>query len=139
MRFTNLYDYFLSYIGYFLFFIYFLVMKFSIVLELIIVFFFLLLIVILIYSCVMLIKTVSLLAGIVPQYFFWLLPSEESNSFSISSEDIFSDCSINYPNEILHIFCIYSGFRNYPLYRIVTIFVYNLWFIFLIVLVSISN
>ena len=126
-RFVSLYNYYLSCIGYFLFFVYFLVMKFSVVSELIIVFSVFLLILILIYRCIVLITTASLFVRAVPQYFFWLLLSEEFSSFPVSLVDIFADCNTDCLDEILCIFCVYSGFYNYPLCRIVIVFVCNSW------------
>ena len=129
----------MSYIEYFLFSIYFLIMKFSVAPESIIVLFFFPLILILMCSCVILIKTTFLLTEVIPQYFFWLLPSEKFNSFSVSSEDISNNCSTSRPDKILYIFYVRSESHNYPLYRIVTVFVCNLWFIFSISLVSIND
>ena len=114
-------------------------MKFSIMLESIIVFLFFLLILIPIYSWIVLIEAISLLTEAVPQYFFWLLPSEEFNNFSVSLWDIFGDYNINYLDKILYIFYIHSESHNCLLYRIVTVFIYSLWFILLIILVSINN
>ena len=128
-RFINLYSYFLFCIKYFLLSMYFLIIKFSIAPKSIIVFFIFLFILILICSWAILIKVAFLLTETILQYFFWPLLLEKSNCFSISPRDIFFNYIVDYLDRIFHIFCVCSGFRNYPLYIIVMIFVYNLWFI----------
>ena len=121
------------YIGCFFSSVYLLVIKFPVASESIIVFLFFLLILIPIYSWAVLIEAASLLAGAILQYFFWLLLLEEFSSFFVSSEDVSDDCSISYLGGILYIFYIYSESHNCPLYRIVTVFVCNLWLVLFIV------
>ena len=123
-------------VEYFLLFAYFLVIKFSITLESIIVLLFFPLMLIPICNYTILIDAASLLAETVPHYFFWLLLSEESNNFPASPRDTSAIHNVSYLDGILRIFCVRSGFRNYPLYRIVTVFVCSSWLIFLIILVS---
>ena len=127
LRFTNLYNCYLFCIEYFLLLIYSLIIKFSIVSKLIIVFSAFLFILIFMCSWAVLVKTASLLAEAIPQYFFWLLSSEKSSSFLTSLRDISSGYRASYLDKILYIFYIYSGLHNYLLYRIAIVFVYNLW------------
>ena len=122
----------MSYIRYLLLSVYFLIMKFSIILELIIVFPIFLSILIFIYSWVVFVKAVSLLTRAVLQYFFWLLLSEESSSFPLFPKDVSSGWKVDRSDKILYISYVRSGSRNYPLYRIVTMFVCSSWSIFLI-------
>ena len=132
MRLINLYSHFLSYMRYFLFFVYLLVIKFPVILELIIIFSVFPLILIFMCNWAILVEAAFLLAGAVPQYFFWLLPSGESSSFSIFSEDIFFGYIWGCLSKISYISYICSEFCSYPLYKITIIFIYSLWSGFLI-------
>ena len=131
LRLINLYNSFLFYIKYFLYSAHFFIIKFSVTLESIIVFLIFLLMLILIYSWVFLVEAASWTTKTVLQYSFWLLLSEESNSFSAFPEDIFFGCIADYLDKILYIFCVRSGSYRYPLYKIAIISVCSLWLNFL--------
>ena len=84
----------------------------------------------------MLIGAAFLLIRAIPQYAFWLLLSGEFRSFLISPRDTSSGYIGDHLDKILYIFYIYSGFYNYPLYKIVIVFDCSLWFDLLILEVS---
>ena len=127
LRFISPYNCYFSYIRYFLFFMYFCIIKFPIAPESIIALSVFSLILIFIYNWTVLIETTSLLAGAVSQYFFWLLLSEKSSSFSDSPRDVFFDCITDHLGGILCISYIHSGSRSYLSYKTAMVFICNLW------------
>ena len=126
LRFISLYNCYLFCIEYFLFSMYFLIMKFFVAPESIIMLSAFSLILIFIYNWAVLIEAAFLLAEAVPQYFFWLFLSEKSSSFSGFLKDIFFGCIINCPSRILYIFYACSRSRSYLLCKITIMFICNL-------------
>ena len=126
LKLTSPYNRCFSYIECFLFSVYLLVMKFSIISESIIAFPIFSLIIIFICNWAVLVEAAFLLAGAVPQYSSWLLPSEESSNFSTSLRNVFFDYIVDCSHGIFRIFCVCSRSYSCLLYKITIVFVCSL-------------
>ena len=85
-----------------------------------------------------LIETAILFAGAVPQYSFWLLPSEKTNRFPIFLSNIYTPGRRSHLSKILYIVSAHSGFCRYPLYMIAIEIICN-WLFRHFILISFST